>query len=238
MTDSAYKFPERRSQSGSAERNSKPIADTLCPLLSKWFSTIQRDARLLEIGSGEGEQLAAIVKGLQQKNDHSHKITIQPTEADPQGCEDVDKRCNDLNSEHICINACHCLDIDREEDWKLLAGDGFDVVMLFNIVHIIPFLTVQNLFKHFGNQSPSVLNPTQGRIILYGAFDEEGKTRSEGNEKFDVYLKQKDNRFGLRNIQTDLEPLAKQSSLFLEEKIEMPSGNVSVDDAKENECEC
>lgn len=184
MTDqNAYKFPERRSQFGSAERNSKPIADTLCPLLADWHNALERETKILEIGSGEGEQLAAIIKGLQQNTHHSHKITLQPTEADFQGCKDVDKKCHDLNNENVGINACHCLDIDREEDWELLKDDkGFDVILLFNIVHIIPFITVQNLFKHFDKQS-SVLNPTQGRIVLYGAFDEEGKSRSEGNEK-------------------------------------------------------
>lgn len=45
--------------------------------------------------------------------------------------------------------------------------------------------------------------------------------------KFDIYLKQKDERFGLRNIQTDLQPLAKQNGFLLEHKIEMPNGNVS-----------
>lgn len=183
IDENAYKFPDRRSQSGSAERNSKPIADTLLPFLNEWFEALERDARILEIGSGEGEQLAAIMRGLLQGRDHNRKITIQPTEADSQGCKDVNKRCSNLSKDGIMINACHCLDIDRDEDWKLLKNDKFDVILLFNIVHIIPFNTVQNLFKHFGNQTSSVLNPTQGRIILYGAFDEQGKTRSEGNEK-------------------------------------------------------
>lgn len=47
-------------------------------------------------------------------------------------------------------------------------------------------------------------------------------------QQFDVYLKQKDERFGLRNIQTELEPLANKFNLYLEHKIEMPSGNVSI----------
>lgn len=186
---SEYKFPERRSQPGSAKRNSKPIAETLCPILIDWFETlVQESINILEIGSGEGEQLAAIseeIQKLHQKNSLRKSISIQPTEVDVQGCQGVDERCKGFNNNEVklTIHPCHILDIDQDTDWNMLRTTTFDVILLINIVHIVPISTVQNAFKQFKGDQSSLLHPINSKIVLYGAFDEERKTRSEGNEK-------------------------------------------------------
>jgi hypothetical protein len=77
------------------------------------------------------------------------------------------------------------LDIDAKDDWDAMQevhGQTFEVVLAFNVVHIVPWSTVETLFRAVkpGN---GVLSGETGRLVLYGAFNERGRFTSEGNEK-------------------------------------------------------
>lgn len=107
-------------------------------------------------------------------------FSFQPTEADRQSCLEVDETCKDAAD----IAQCQILDIDQRSDWQRLQSQRrpFDAVLAFNVVHIVPWSTVRSLFQAIrpGN---GILPKQTGRLILYGAFNENGRFTSEGNRK-------------------------------------------------------
>jgi hypothetical protein len=67
-------------------------------------------------------------------------------------------------------------------------------------------------------------NHLEGYLLIYGPFNVDGKFTSEGNEKFDAWLKEKNELFGVRNYEDVVEE-AKKNDLEFVEKISMPSNN-------------
>jgi hypothetical protein len=96
---------------------------------------------------------------------------------------------------------------------------------------------IHSLFKIIFNFSSSVSpwatceglmrlskNHLEGYLFIYGPFNVDGKFTSEGNEKFDAWLKEKNELFGVRNYEDVVEE-AKKNDLEFVEKISMPSNN-------------
>ena len=95
---------------------------------------------------------------------------------------------------------------------------NYDVLFCANMIHISPWESSIALFSH--------ANPTQ-HLILYGPFMNHGKHNSQGNAHFDVSLKARDPRWGIRDIQ-DLVPLANQNGFVLHKKHPMPANNFTL----------
>ena len=71
-----------------------------------------------------------------------------------------------------------------------------------------------------------VLRP--GAVLwLYGPFRRKGVETAEGNINFDGWLKEKDPRFGVRQLE-DVAILAAKAGLSAPEVIEMPANNCLV----------
>ena len=70
---------------------------------------------------------------------------------------------------------------------------------------------------------PGVLVPG-GVFALYGPFNYGGRFTSESNARFDVALKQRDPRSGVKDFET-LDALARESGLALVADHEMPANN-------------
>lgn len=103
-----------------------------------------------------------------------------------------------------------------KDDWP---EDSYDAIFSANVVHIMSWQNVVDLFKHL----PNVLDDN-GLLILYGPFNYDGKYTSDSNAQFDVWLKQRDPKSGIRDFEA-LDQLAKESGLELKEDIEMPVNN-------------
>lgn len=180
--DVRYAFPKRKSQPGSAQRNSIAIRDELAPLLEHWTDSDDgRPFHLLELASGQGEQIAALASRLALS---SKQFNFHPTEADEASCREVDQRCEGLT----VVVGCKKLDIDVESDWQSLRislqgvlGAPFDAVLVCNVVHIVPWATVETLFRHI-NPDAGLVRRNGGRVIVYGAFNEHGRYTSNGNQ--------------------------------------------------------
>lgn len=205
----SYQYPERKSQPGSAERNAQPIVAIVAPMLQKLAAARRREdaaaspdtgksnalppVHVLEVGSGEGVQLAALAQSLARM-----PVLFQPTEVDAASCHDVDTHCGDLSN----VARCATLDIQESSHWQSLHDQTslspspssaaerqlccapYDAVLVLNIVHIVPWETVQALFAGVSAvQSNSVLRREAGIVLLYGAFREHGSSTGEGNEK-------------------------------------------------------
>ena len=56
----------------------------------------------------------------------------------------------------------------------------------------------------------------------------DGETPAPSNEAFDESLKSRDARWGVRDLEGDIVPLARDAGLELADVVEMPANNLSV----------
>jgi SAM-dependent methyltransferase len=94
-----------------------------------------------------------------------------------------------------------------------------DAIFCANSVHIMSWAEVEKLFAGISR----VL--TQGGILcLYGPFNYNGKFTSESNARFDVWLKSRNPKSGVRDFEA-LNKLAAAQNMKLLKDIEMPINN-------------
>jgi hypothetical protein len=86
-------------------------------------------------------------------------------------------------------------------------------------VHIISWPEVERLFAHIAR----VIAPG-GCVCLYGPYNYDGKFTSEGNARFDAWLKSRDPDSGVRDFEA-VNRLAASHGLELQRDIAMPSNN-------------
>lgn len=239
MTDAAVseadgKYRSSWSQSGSAERNSQPIAEALASLLSAGPDTSPKPA-VLEVASGFGHQIHAIASRYPDFQFH-------PSEADGYLRSQIDERVSELPN----VFKAEALDLLDQNDWLTLAhnisgeassssDDGlFHGVIVCNLTHVAPWAVTESLFSHLDPRVGYVtqqgyrnlLSRQHGWIAIYGAFNENGTFTSPGNEAFDKEIRSRNPDFGLRDLQSEIIPLAHTHGYALAQRIQMPAGNL------------
>lgn len=191
--------------SPSTARNRDVIRDV-------FLKHLPTDARVLEVGSGTGEHgvhIACAAPGISWRA------------GDPDGAARASiaawidsSRLDNLSGPH---------DLDVSSTWWEAEPGPFEAVVSINMVHIAPFEAAQGLFAGAGQ----VLVPG-GQLILYGPFARAGVHSAPSNEAFDASLKARDPRWGVRDLEHDIAPLAQEHSLALKEVVEMPANNLTV----------
>ena len=66
-----------------------------------------------------------------------------------------------------------------------------------------------------------------GKFMVYGPFNDNGAYTSEGNERLDAWLKQRDPKSGIRDIQWLQDEAGKLDLTWLETR-QMPANNLLV----------
>jgi len=97
-----------------------------------------------------------------------------------------------------------------------------DVILCINMIHISPWEATLGLMQKAGD----LLNQG-GFLYLYGPYRRFGAHTAPSNESFDAFLKEKDPRFGVRDLE-EVEALATENGLTRTQLIEMPANNFSV----------
>lgn len=183
--------------SEACDENRSPILAVIAPLF--------QDARtLLEIGSGTGQHAvffaAALPELIWQTSDipaHLPGIRLWLTESG-------------------LPNLPPPIALDVTGDWP----DGpFDGVFSANTAHIMGEPAVAAMFRGVGR----LLAPC-GHFSLYGPFAMGGHHTSESNVRFDAWLRARDPRMGVRDLD-DLLRLGDESGLELEQDVPMPVNN-------------
>ena len=184
----------------SCERNREPIL----AVLQRHFGGVRR---VLEVASGTGQHavhFAAAMPWLAwQASDRAEHL--------PGIRQWLD--------EAALANTPPPLELDVAGAWPAVR---FDAVFSANSLHIMGWPQVEAFFAGVG----AVLQPG-GLLVVYGPFNYGGQFTSDSNRAFDAWLRQRDARSGIRDIE-DITALAAQHGLQLLHDHAMPANNRSL----------
>jgi cyclopropane fatty-acyl-phospholipid synthase-like methyltransferase len=168
-------------------------------------------ASVLELASGTGEHAVHIAAALPE-------VTWQPSDPDDAARASIAAW---IASEGL-RNVRAPLDIDVwSESWGV-EGRAFDALVAINMIHISPWDATLGLMAGAGR----LLRPG-GVLFTYGAYKRGGQHTAPSNEAFEGWLKQRDPRFGVRDLEA-VEAAAMAQGLRLREIIDMPANNFSL----------
>ncbi|WP_027014859.1 DUF938 domain-containing protein [Comamonas composti] len=187
--------------SQACENNRAPILE----VLQTAFAGLRH---VLEIGSGTGQ----------------HSVYFAPR------LPHLIWQTSDLTENHAGIAAWHAsrpapnlrlpLRLDLQADgWPQTREGAFDAAFSSNTAHIVAWSLVQRMFALLGAHLPA-----GGKFALYGPFNYGGNYTSDSNRAFDLWLRERDARSGLRDFET-VQSLARNHGLALEADHAMPANN-------------
>jgi hypothetical protein len=223
----------------AAERNAPHIAGKVVPRLLE-IQREEKSATTTAINDDDDDQQAQQQQQQQQQQHYAFEIGsgqgVHASVIAPQ-LPDIDFVLSDISEEYFEGIKENVKAIDnvllppvtfdaRDDIVDALIVDNLNavvgaclLVLVVNICHISPIETTKGIFA----TSEKVL-AKRGILYIYGPFNVDGKYTSEGNERFDKSMKEKDERFGIRDI-SELEAIGETHGLKLNEIHEMPANN-------------
>lgn len=182
----------------SCAQNQQPILDVLKEIFTD-------QGMVFEIGSGTGQHAVFFTE-------HLPHLRWQPSDLEDQ-IEGMKLWFAEV--EHGRIHPPVVIDVNS----SLWPVTNADYVFTANTLHIVSWPEVQAMFAGVGK-----LLKIGGLFAQYGPFNYGGQFTSESNARFDVWLKNRDPKSGIRHFE-DLELLAKQHGMQLSADYEMPVNN-------------
>ena len=184
--------------SQAADNNKSVIAE----VLGDWLPV---RASVLEIGSGSGQHAIHIGRTL------TH-VSWQPTEH-PDRLEILAS--NLARYAPSSVRTPLRLDL-AEHEWP---NCSVDCVFSANVIHIVSEPLGERLIV--GGAQAAGAN---GLFVLYGPFTYHGEFTTDSNRDFDQWLKDRDEKSGIRSIEW-VERIAEREGMTLVEDREMPANN-------------
>lgn len=189
---------------------SQACANNKQPILEVLQQELIDANHVLEIGSGTGQ----------------HSVYFAPN------LSHLQWQTSDVSANHYAIKAWHkaypapnlhapvAFDLAHDSfPTSAVNSRPYDAVFTANTLHIISWDLVKRLFQLVGDALP-----VNGKLIVYGPFNDNGQYTSEGNRQFDAMLRQSNPDSGIRDKQ-DIIALAKQYHLTLNNEYQMPANN-------------
>lgn len=196
-----------------ARRFSPSVARNHAVIAEVFLDNVPDDANVLEIGSGTGEHGIHITA---QAPALRWNFTDISEEALPGIAAWISYAGRAGLSGPYHVNAA-------EADWgQAIEAQGFDAIFSANVIHISPFTVTQGLFA--GAQR---LLADNGKLIFYGPFARDGKM-VDSNKSFDADLNRRSPDWGVRDVESDLEPLAVKHGFCLALGARMPANNLML----------
>lgn len=181
-------------------RNREAIAAVLAEVLPA-------AGTVLEIASGSGEHCAFFAERFPA-------LRWQPSDPEPSALISIASWCAGL------VNVVEPLAIDAAAaDWPV---ERVDALLCINMVHISPWEATLGLL----DGAARVL-ADGAPLILYGPYRRAEVATAPSNEAFDVSLKARDARWGLREV-ADVTAAAAEHGLAFERLVEMPANNIML----------
>lgn len=181
----------------ASEENKAPILAVIRRLLDQ-------ARHLLEIGSGTGQHAVYFAAAMPH-------LTWQASDVAP-NLPGIRR----WLGEAALPNLPEPIALDVSGEWP---EQSFDAVFSANTAHIMGEPEVEAMLRGIGQ----VLEPG-GYFALYGPFNEGRQYTGDGNRRFDAWLRQRDPRMGLSNVE-DLESIGSSHGLRLIERRPMPANN-------------
>jgi SAM-dependent methyltransferase len=193
----------------NAARTAPAAARNREPILGVLRDCLPPSALVLEIASGTGEHAVWYSSALPM-------LTWQPTDRDEEALSSIAAWRDTAGPP----NLLHPLRLDAAAAiWPV---EQADVVVAINMVHIVPWATVEGLIAGAGR----VLAPG-GLLFLYGPFREGCVHTAASNAAFDADLRKRDPSWGIRDLD-EIAVLAGRQGFAALERIAMPANNLSV----------
>jgi len=177
------------------------------PILAVLERVLPARGFVLEIASGTGEHAAAFAAALPA-------LAFQPSDVDPESLASIEawRRHSALPN----LRAAVALDV-HALPWPVAAAP--DAILCINMIHIAPWSASLALL----DGAAALLAPG-APLVLYGPYREGGAHTAPSNASFDASLRERDPRWGVR----DLEAVASEAAargIHLEEVVAMPANN-------------
>ncbi|MAE40648.1 DUF938 domain-containing protein [uncultured Psychrobacter sp.] len=188
---------------------SQACENNKAPILNVLQKELQEHTHVLEVGSGTGQ----------------HSVYFAPR------LPHLQWQTSDVTDNHQVIQAWHdaypasnlyaplAFNLLTDSIPKTNTGEPYDAIFTANTLHIIAWPLVERLFELVGEALP-----LDGKLIVYGPFNENGRYTSASNQQFDSTLRQRDPNSGIRHKE-DIIALAKQHNLELSCEYQMPANN-------------
>ena len=187
--------------SEACERNKDPILAVL-------RNAFTDRSKVLEIGSGTGQHAAHFAR-------HLPHLIWQASDRAPNL-----PGIRQWIDEAALANLPDAIALDlKDADWACADADA---VFTANTLHIISWPEVEQLFEGVG-----ALLPAGGVLAVYGPFKYGGVHTAESNARFDLMLRGRDPRSGLRDFEA-VDALARSNGLRLAGDHAMPANNRTV----------
>ena len=190
--------------SPAIERNRSYILEVL-------NSFLMPGAQVLEIASGTGQHGHYI-------SERRPDVIWQPSDIDPDALASIKA----WKDEASTSNFLSPISFDVGDLRAPGIGKSFDALVAINMIHISPWECSLSLLE----QTRTLLKP-QGILYLYGPFIVEGRETAPSNLDFDRSLRERDARWGIRNLEQVVKE-AEARELRLVNTTEMPANNLSV----------
>jgi hypothetical protein len=143
-------------------------------------------------------------------------LTWQPSDPDPEARSSIEA----WRQLEGTSNLRPPLAIDATDaDWGV---DRAEAIVCINMVHISPWAATQGLVRGAGR-----ILPRGGTLYLYGPYRVPGRPTAASNAAFDDSLRARNPAWGLRQT-SEVEDLATEQGLVLEEVVDMPANNFSL----------
>lgn len=183
-------------------RNRNPILDILSPALPV-------SGLVLEVASGTGEHVMHFARELPE-------LQWQPSDPSVTARQSIAA----WAATEALTNVRAPLDIDAgSEVWPITAAAA---ILCINMIHISPWQATEGLMRG----AARLLTPGS-LLFLYGPFRCPDRVLEPGNAEFDLNLRARDPRWGLRNLDAVI-GCAAGHGLGHERSIDMPANNLSL----------
>ena len=193
---------DRRQFAPATERNRHVIL----PVLQR---VLPPAGTVLEIGSGTGEHAVFFARALPTLN-------WQPSEADAAALSSIRAWIDHAGASNVApplvLDATAAL-------WPV---ERADALVCINVIHYSPWTSTPALLA-----GAARVLPPGGVLYCYGPYRRGGRHTAPSNEEFDMWLKSRDPRFGVRDLES-VAAAAAACGLALDEVVDMPANNLSL----------
>ncbi len=204
---------EKRGTSEDGRRFSPSTGRNKDIVREVFLDIMPREGRVLEIASGTGEHGAHIA-------DATTDLTWTYSDIDP--VSQASQQAWRAYAEHGRLFGPLTIDTTADHWGEAETQAGWDGLFCANMIHIAPFEAARGLIAGAGR----LLRP-DGRFMLYGPFARAGQI-APSNARFSEDLKRREPSWGVRDLDTEIQPLASAAGLDLIHVVEMPANNLSV----------